>query len=66
MPEDPVWYPRSGILRYEEILRIVRVATRRGVRKVRLTGGEPLLRRNLHEVERCLTCAMIRYLASGA
>ncbi|MHC4598283.1 MAG: GTP 3',8-cyclase MoaA [Planctomycetota bacterium] len=39
--------PHDRILRYEEILRIVRVAARAGVRKVRLTGGEPLVRKNL-------------------
>lgn len=35
------------ILRYEEIIRIVRIAAGLGVRKVRLTGGEPLARRNI-------------------
>lgn len=50
MPADPVWFPRAEILSYEEILRLVRVAVRGGVRKVRLTGGEPLLRRDLDEL----------------
>lgn len=36
-----------SILRYEEIIRIVRSAARLGVRKVRITGGEPLVRKNL-------------------
>jgi cyclic pyranopterin phosphate synthase len=35
------------ILRYEEIARILRIAVRTGVRKVRLTGGEPLVRKNI-------------------
>ena len=35
------------ILRYEEIIRIIRVAVRLGVRKVRITGGEPLVRKNI-------------------
>ncbi|MHB8772836.1 MAG: GTP 3',8-cyclase MoaA [Syntrophales bacterium] len=39
----------DDILRYEEILRIVRVATGEGITKVRLTGGEPLTRRGLAE-----------------
>jgi cyclic pyranopterin phosphate synthase len=47
MPEEPVWFPHAEILSYEEILRLVRIAVRRGVRKLRLTGGEPLLRRDL-------------------
>lgn len=37
----------KSILSYEEILRIVRVAAGLGVRKIRLTGGEPLTRRNI-------------------
>lgn len=37
----------SDILSYEEILRMVNVAAQMGVTKVRLTGGEPLLRRNV-------------------
>lgn len=35
------------ILRYEEILRIVRIASRHGISKIRVTGGEPLLRRDI-------------------
>lgn len=37
----------SDILNYEEIIRIVRSAARLGVRKIRITGGEPLVRKNL-------------------
>ena len=36
----------SEILRYEEILRIVRIGIRLGIRKVRITGGEPLVRKD--------------------
>jgi len=39
--------PREELLTYEEIARLVRIAAGLGVRKVRLTGGEPLLRRDL-------------------
>ncbi|MGC1185690.1 MAG: GTP 3',8-cyclase MoaA [Candidatus Dormiibacterota bacterium] len=39
--------PRAEILTFEEIVRVVEAATLLGVRKVRLTGGEPLLRRDL-------------------
>jgi cyclic pyranopterin phosphate synthase len=42
------WVPRSSLLSFEEIERAVRVAVELGVRKIRLTGGEPLLR---HDVE---------------
>jgi cyclic pyranopterin phosphate synthase len=41
------WMPRREILTYEEIEQIVRAAVELGVEKVRLTGGEPLLRRDL-------------------
>lgn len=46
--------PKAEILRFEEIERIVRVAVEMGIRKVRLTGGEPLLRKNLPELVRML------------
>lgn len=54
MPEEPVWFPHEEILSYEEIVRLVRVAIRRGVRKLRLTGGEPLIRRDLPLLVRML------------
>jgi cyclic pyranopterin phosphate synthase len=44
---DHAFLPRAEILSYEEITRVVRAAVALGVRKVRLTGGEPLVRRNL-------------------
>jgi cyclic pyranopterin phosphate synthase len=47
MPEDPTWYPRSQILSYEELTRLARIAIRHGVRKIRVTGGEPLVRRDV-------------------
>ena len=48
MPEeDYVWLPREQILHFEEIAKLVDVFLDLGVDKVRLTGGEPLLRRNL-------------------
>ncbi len=37
----------KDILRYEEIVRILRIAVDKGVRKVRITGGEPLVRKNI-------------------
>src|SRR6266540_3869989 len=48
MPEEEyVWLPRDEILHFEEISRLVDVFIGLGVDKVRLTGGEPLLRRAL-------------------
>src|SRR5688572_27337094 len=46
-PINRQWVPRSKILTFEEIERIVRVAVSLGIQKVRLTGGEPLLRQEL-------------------
>jgi GTP 3',8-cyclase len=57
MPEpEYVWLPREDILQFEEIERLVDVFTGLGVDRVRLTGGEPLLRRDLP--------ALIRRLAA--
>jgi cyclic pyranopterin phosphate synthase len=48
MPElDYVWLPRADLLTFEEMIRLVRIFMRVGVDRVRLTGGEPLLRRDL-------------------
>ena len=48
MPEDDyVWLPRASILTFEELERLVAVFAAQGVHKVRLTGGEPLLRHDL-------------------
>ncbi|MGO9378186.1 MAG: GTP 3',8-cyclase MoaA [Dissulfurispiraceae bacterium] len=48
MPEEGIKpLDHTAILRYEEIIRIVRIAAELGVKKIRLTGGEPLIRRNL-------------------
>ena len=48
MPEeDYVWLPREDILHFEEVARLVDVFADLGVDKVRLTGGEPLLRKDL-------------------
>ena len=42
--------PRSELLTFEEITRVARIAVGHGVTKIRLTGGEPLLRRNLERL----------------
>jgi len=46
--------PRNELLTFEEIARIARIARRLGVRKIRLTGGEPLLRNGLPRLVRML------------
>ena len=50
MPRDPVWYPREALLTYEEIERVARIAAASGVRRLRITGGEPLVRRDLPDL----------------
>lgn len=55
MPEpEYAWLPREDLLSFEEIRTLVRLFSRLGVDKVRLTGGEPLLRRNLSDLVRLL------------
>jgi cyclic pyranopterin phosphate synthase len=49
-PITQQWVPRSQILSYEEIERIVRIAAGLGIDKIRLTGGEPLLRSDLQHL----------------
>jgi cyclic pyranopterin phosphate synthase len=46
-PEGVQLIPHDEILRYEEILTIIRIARDMGIRKVRITGGEPLVRRGV-------------------
>jgi cyclic pyranopterin phosphate synthase len=48
MPEEEyVWLPRQELLSFEELVRLVDIFTGLGVTRLRLTGGEPLLRHNL-------------------
>ena len=55
MPEEEYqWLPRDEILHFEEIDRLVDIFIELGVDKVRLTGGEPLLRRDLPQLVRLL------------
>jgi cyclic pyranopterin phosphate synthase len=51
---DHAFLPRAELLTFEEIARLVRTFTRLGVKKVRLTGGEPLVRRELPSLVRML------------
>ncbi len=51
MPEEGLpWIDKSEILSYEEIAEIVRAAAKVGVRSIRLTGGEPLIRKDLQRL----------------
>ena len=65
MPEDEyIWLPRIDILTFDEMSRLVDVFASLGVHKVRITGGEPLLRRNLPALVRMIaTKPAIRDLA---
>src|SRR3954453_15112663 len=47
MPEQVQFLPRAQLLSFEEIERFVRIAVTLGIDKVRLTGGKPLVRRDL-------------------
>src|SRR5271166_2383732 len=57
MQEDVVFMERSELLTFEEIVRFVRIAVSLGIDKIRLTGGEPLMRRDLARLVRML-CAI--------
>ncbi len=49
MPEEGmVWMKKDELLTFEEIARVVAIVARLGVNKIRLTGGEPLMRKELH------------------
>ena len=54
MPAEVVFLPREELLSYEEIARVAAVAAGEGIRTIRLTGGEPLLRRDLAGLVRLL------------
>jgi cyclic pyranopterin phosphate synthase len=54
MPEEVVFMDRAELLTFEEIAHFVRVAVPLGIDKIRLTGGEPLMRRHLDRLVRML------------
>ena len=62
MAEDMTFLPKAEILTLEEIDRLCSAFVRHGVRKLRLTGGEPLVRKNVMSLVRNLS----RHLDSGA
>ncbi len=61
MPERMTFLPRSEILTLEELLDLARAFVARGVRKIRITGGEPLVRRDVVD----LVTALGRELGHG-
>ncbi|MCU0830160.1 MAG: GTP 3',8-cyclase MoaA [Rhizobiaceae bacterium] len=62
MAEDMTFLPKKDLLTLEELDRLCSAFIAKGVRKLRITGGEPLVRRNVMQFFR----AMSRHLASGA
>jgi GTP 3',8-cyclase len=55
MPAEGLeWVPRDEVLSFEEMTRLVRILAAMGVDEIRLTGGEPLIRRDLPELVRML------------
>ncbi|WP_198148851.1 GTP 3',8-cyclase MoaA [Luteibacter yeojuensis] len=54
MPEHPAWLPRASLLGRGEILRLAGLFVDAGIDQIRLTGGEPLLRRDLVECVRAI------------
>ena len=55
MPEEGMqWLPKSAILSYEEIAEVVRQLAPLGLRRLRITGGEPTIRPQIHELIRML------------
>jgi len=55
MPADNVEFmDRSNLLSFEEIKRVAQIVSRMGINRLRLTGGEPLMRKNLHALIKML------------
>lgn len=53
-PEGLHWVPKSELLSFEEILRLLRIVASLGINKLRLTGGEPFLRKDLMSLIRSI------------
>ncbi len=62
MAEDMTFLPKAEVLSLEELDRVASAFVAKGVRKLRLTGGEPLVRKNVMSLVRSLS----RHLESGA
>jgi molybdenum cofactor biosynthesis protein A len=55
MPEEPEWTPRDQLCTTDELLSLIRTFLDLGVRKIRLTGGEPLVRKDISRILKELT-----------
>jgi cyclic pyranopterin phosphate synthase len=76
MPEKPFsWVPKENLLTFEELFEFIKVSIDEGVKKIRITGGEPLLREDLdcfikmiHDYKNDIDLAMTTnaYLLKGA
>ena len=55
MPAHPVWLDRREILSYEEIARVAGILAKLGVDRIRLSGGEPLVRMDVEKLVRLLS-----------
>ncbi|MFA6550862.1 MAG: radical SAM protein, partial [Candidatus Gracilibacteria bacterium] len=76
MPEKPFsWVPKENLLSFEELFEFIKVSIDEGVKKIRITGGEPLLREDLdkfvkmiHDYRNDIDLAMTTnaYLLKGA
>jgi cyclic pyranopterin phosphate synthase len=63
MPEHPDWLPRASLMARDEIVRLAGLFVDNGIDQIRLTGGEPLLRRDLLECVRAIADLRDRGLA---
>ncbi|MBI3117025.1 MAG: GTP 3',8-cyclase MoaA [Thaumarchaeota archaeon] len=55
MPDKPVWLDERSVLSFEEIARVTAILATMGIRRVRLSGGEPLVRPGVEGLVRMLT-----------
>lgn len=55
MPSHPLWIPKEKLLTYEEIARLVKIFAELGIEKIKLTGGEPLVRAELEKLVKMIS-----------
>lgn len=49
--ENTTWFSEQEVLSYDEMPRMIRIAVKAGITKIRITGGEPLVRKDLVDFE---------------